>query len=103
MWTTNESGRTRHILNTPACSAAQARDVALARVAREEARRLGIRLPLRTGVTWDDLGDEGEGEGEGEHGIPLVRTDPPTEDAIFTGATNTDPAHTQAHASGSGP
>ncbi|KAG9124361.1 hypothetical protein FRC07_011919 [Ceratobasidium sp. 392] len=90
MWSTNESGRARHILYTEACAAAQARDVALARVAREEARRLGIRLPLRTGVTLDDVGDKGEGE----DAIPLVRTDPPMGDTTPADSANTDDAHT---------
>jgi hypothetical protein len=50
----NESGRARHILSTPACAAAQARDVERARVAREEARRVGLRVPVLNGVTLDD-------------------------------------------------
>jgi hypothetical protein len=50
-------------LGKRACRAAQARDVTLTRARRESARRLGVRLPLRTGVTMaDTAGGEGDND-----------------------------------------
>ncbi|KAG8733377.1 hypothetical protein FRC10_000258 [Ceratobasidium sp. 414] len=61
-------------MSTPACAAAQARDVEMARRTREAARRSGIHIPVRTGVSREDA------EGAGEDLVPLVRLDTPMEE-----------------------
>jgi hypothetical protein len=70
-WTTNESGRARHILSEAPCKAAQARDVAQARATREAAQRAGIRIPVLSGLDWDAA------EGVDEELMSLVRLDNP--------------------------
>ncbi|KAF8597068.1 hypothetical protein BDV93DRAFT_610591 [Ceratobasidium sp. AG-I] len=70
-WTTNESGRTRHILNTPSCNNAQVADVERAREARQAAQRVGLRLPLLSGLTLEDAA------GEDADASPWVRLDNP--------------------------
>lgn len=70
-WTTNESGRARHILGTPSCRRAQAADVEKARVAHQAARRVGLRLPLLAGLTQEDA------IGADEEPMPWVRIDNP--------------------------
>ncbi|KAG9078523.1 hypothetical protein FS749_009442 [Ceratobasidium sp. UAMH 11750] len=58
----------------------RARDVESARQTREAARAVGVRLPLRTSVTWADA------EGADEFPFPIVQLDVPMEDAT-QGAT----------------
>jgi hypothetical protein len=70
-WTTNESGRARHILSEAPCNAAQARDVAQARATREMAQRAGIRIPVLSGLDWDAV------EGADEEPMSWVRLDNP--------------------------
>jgi hypothetical protein len=70
-WTTNESGRARHILSEAPCKAAQARDVAQARATREAAQRAGIRMPMLSGLDWDTV------ESADEVPMPWVRLDNP--------------------------
>ncbi|KAG8729393.1 hypothetical protein FRC12_021012 [Ceratobasidium sp. 428] len=91
-WMETWGGRTRHIIATPACTAAQARDVENARVARDEAQRLGIALPLRIGYSLDEALDA-----FGLHGyeqIPFIRTDapadPPADGATAPSGANAD-------------
>ncbi|KAG8779913.1 hypothetical protein FRC12_023714 [Ceratobasidium sp. 428] len=97
-WSTTASGRTRHILFNPPCADADARDVARARATREEARRLGIALPLMTGVPLDEVINDLNLHAE--DWAPLV--DPPPGDATMaagdtttaaTGATTADAAN----------
>ncbi|KAG9086653.1 hypothetical protein FS749_003498 [Ceratobasidium sp. UAMH 11750] len=79
MWCFNESGRARHIMSKPACAAAQAHDVEAARTAREATQRAGVRMPLRTGVSWADA------EGADEFPFPLVWLNTPAEGAVREG------------------
>ncbi|KAG9124608.1 hypothetical protein FRC07_010971 [Ceratobasidium sp. 392] len=95
-WLESWGGRTRHIIGTKACVAAEARDMENARVACEEARRLGIAFPLRIGVLLDDALDA-----FGLHSyeeVPFVRTDlpadPPAEGATALGGANANDAPT---------
>ncbi|KAG8709359.1 hypothetical protein FRC08_018382 [Ceratobasidium sp. 394] len=70
-------------MTTPRCAAAQARDIESARQAREAAWAVGVRLPLRTGMTWADA------EGADEFPFPIVPLDTPMEDATQGGTADT--------------
>lgn len=91
-WTTNESGRTRHILSTPSCRDAQTADVEKARKARKAAQQVGVRLPLLSGLTLEDAAGTDQDTMPwvrlddpltypGDANAPLASTTPPPEDA----------------------
>lgn len=75
-------------MNTPSCRDAHAADVEKARRARLAAQRVGVRLPLLSGLTLEDAGDADD------EVMPWVRlNDPltPPEDAAPPPAPTTPP------------